>query len=85
MHRLTDRSLGPDLGGRGYHHFAVIARVDSPVEIRYYKNGGILQTTLRRLLGTARAPAVWAAAEAVRHGGLVCAGDTLDAWMSFSA
>jgi aconitate hydratase len=37
--------------------FQAIARVDSPVEIRYYKNGGILQTVLRRLLGTARAPA----------------------------
>jgi aconitate hydratase len=32
--------------------FQVIARVDSPVEIEYYRNGGILQTVLRRLLGS---------------------------------
>jgi aconitate hydratase len=37
--------------------FGAIARVDSPVEIRYYQNGGILQTVLRRLLGTVAAPA----------------------------
>jgi aconitate hydratase len=30
--------------------FQAVARVDSPVEITYYKNGGILQTVLRRLL-----------------------------------
>ena len=32
--------------------FKVIARIDSPVEIRYYRNGGILPTVLFRLLGT---------------------------------
>jgi aconitate hydratase len=32
--------------------FQVIARVDSPVEIEYYRNGGILQTVLRRLVAT---------------------------------
>jgi aconitate hydratase len=30
--------------------FQVIARVDSNVEIEYYRNGGILQTVLRRLM-----------------------------------
>lgn len=30
--------------------FTVIARVDSPVEINYYRNGGILQTVLRKLM-----------------------------------
>ena len=30
-----------------------VARIDSPVEVRYYENGGILPTVLRRLLGTA--------------------------------
>ncbi|MCB0082432.1 MAG: aconitate hydratase, partial [Caldilineaceae bacterium] len=29
--------------------FQVISRIDTPVEINYYKNGGILQTVLRRL------------------------------------
>jgi aconitate hydratase len=29
--------------------FTVTARLDTPVEIEYYKNGGILQTVLRRL------------------------------------
>ncbi len=32
--------------------FQAIARVDSPVEIRYYRNGGILPSVLFRLLGT---------------------------------
>jgi len=30
--------------------FEAIARVDSPIEVEYYRNGGILQTVLRRLL-----------------------------------
>jgi aconitate hydratase len=30
--------------------FEAIARLDSPIDIRYYKNGGILQTVLRRLV-----------------------------------
>lgn len=30
--------------------FSVIARVDTPVEIEYYRNGGILQTVLRQML-----------------------------------
>jgi aconitate hydratase len=29
--------------------FKVISRIDTPVEVNYYKNGGILQTVLRRL------------------------------------
>ena len=29
--------------------FEAIARIDSPVELEYYRNGGILQTVLRRL------------------------------------
>jgi aconitate hydratase len=28
----------------------VISRIDTPVEVEYYKNGGILHTVLRRLL-----------------------------------
>jgi len=30
--------------------FTVILRIDTPIEIEYYKNGGILQTVLRKLL-----------------------------------
>src|SRR5437764_1144886 len=30
--------------------FRVLARLDSPVEVKYYRNGGILQTVLRSLL-----------------------------------
>jgi aconitate hydratase 1 len=30
--------------------FAAIARLDSPIDIEYYKNGGILQAVLRRLV-----------------------------------
>jgi aconitate hydratase len=30
--------------------FTVIARLDTPVEINYYRNGGILQTVLRKML-----------------------------------
>jgi aconitate hydratase len=30
--------------------FAVLCRIDSPVEVDYYRNGGILQTVLRRLV-----------------------------------
>jgi aconitate hydratase len=29
--------------------FEVISRIDTPVEANYYKNGGILQTVLRRI------------------------------------
>jgi aconitate hydratase len=30
--------------------FAVITRLDTPVEINYYRNGGILHTVLRKML-----------------------------------
>jgi aconitate hydratase len=30
--------------------FATTCRIDTPVEIEYYRNGGILQTVLRRLM-----------------------------------
>ena len=31
--------------------FVVTARLDSPVEVNYYRNGGILHTVLRKMLG----------------------------------
>jgi len=35
-------------GSRG--SFAATARLDTPVDINYYRNGGILQTVLRKML-----------------------------------
>ncbi|MFS8572478.1 MAG: aconitate hydratase AcnA [Clostridia bacterium] len=34
--------------------FQAIVRLNSPVEVEYYRNGGILQTVLRKLLASAR-------------------------------
>jgi aconitate hydratase len=34
----------------GVRRFRVKARIDTPVELEYYRNGGILQTVLRKLL-----------------------------------
>jgi aconitate hydratase len=31
--------------------FPAVCRIDTPVELEYYRNGGILQTVLRRMLG----------------------------------
>jgi aconitate hydratase A / 2-methylisocitrate dehydratase len=44
---LTVAVLGPD--GKT-SSFAVTARLDTPVEINYYRNGGILHTVLRKML-----------------------------------
>ena len=30
--------------------FRAVARLDTPVEVEYYRNGGILQTVLRNLV-----------------------------------
>lgn len=46
---LTVRFTRPD-GSTG--EFKVVARVDTPVEVEYYRNGGILHTVLRNLLST---------------------------------
>jgi aconitate hydratase len=35
--------------------FQVQCRIDTPVEVDYYRNGGILQTVIRKLLGPAKA------------------------------
>ncbi len=37
---------------RSVNEFEAIARIDSPVELEYYRNGGILQTVLQRLINT---------------------------------
>ncbi|MDQ5818226.1 MAG: aconitate hydratase AcnA [Actinomycetota bacterium] len=44
---LTVRATGEDGSSK---EFKVKARVDSPVEVEYLRNGGILQTVLRQLL-----------------------------------
>jgi len=36
-------------GAEGFT-FNVTCRLDSPVEVEYYKNGGILQTVLRQMI-----------------------------------
>ena len=36
--------------GRAATRFEVIARLDTEVEVEYYRNGGILQTVLRQQL-----------------------------------
>ena len=45
--RLTVRATRPD---GTVNEFQAIARIDSPVEVEYYRNGGILQTVLRGLV-----------------------------------
>ncbi|MDP8950900.1 MAG: aconitate hydratase [Actinomycetota bacterium] len=52
---LSDLSPGAELtvgiaGDKDGKEFKVKARVDSPVEVEYLRNGGILQTVLRQLL-----------------------------------
>ena len=36
---------------RGERHIQVIARLDGPVELDYYRQGGILPAVLRKLAG----------------------------------
>ncbi len=38
-------------------NFAVVCRLDSAVEINYFRNGGILHTVLRKLLAESKSPA----------------------------
>jgi aconitate hydratase len=44
---LTVRATAPD---GSLKEFTCRARIDTPVELEYYRNGGILQTVLRMLL-----------------------------------
>jgi aconitate hydratase len=46
---------GPDAGKA--REFTAVCRLDSAVEINYFRNGGILQTVLRKLLSESRKPA----------------------------
>ena len=38
-------------GKNGVKTFTCTCRIDTPVEIEYYRNGGILQTVLRKMIG----------------------------------
>jgi len=45
--RLTVRARRADCGE---HSFEVVVRIDSPIEVDYYRHGGVLQYVLRQLL-----------------------------------
>jgi aconitate hydratase len=45
--RLTVRATATDGGERT---FEVVSRIDTPVEVEYYRNGGILNTVLRQMM-----------------------------------
>ena len=51
---VTVRATAP--GGK-VTEFTCVCRVDTPVEIEYFNNGGILQTVIRKKLNEARQPA----------------------------
>jgi aconitate hydratase len=40
-------------GGNGVKEFEAVLRIDTPQEVQYYQNGGILQFVVRQLLGKA--------------------------------
>jgi aconitate hydratase len=49
-------TVGVEREGGGRSSFVAVARLDTPVEVNYYRNGGILHTVLRKMLkGTAAA------------------------------
>ena len=45
---VTARDAG---SGEVVREFAAVARLDSPVEVEYYRGGGILHTVLRKMAG----------------------------------
>jgi aconitate hydratase len=47
--RVTVSATGPEGTRRA---FQAVARLDSPVEVNYYRNGGILPTVLRKTLNS---------------------------------
>jgi aconitate hydratase len=58
--QLTVTAIHPETGK--VTTFAAQCRIDTPVEVDYYRNGGILQTVLRKLLGPASAAVAQSAA-----------------------
>tara|TARA_B100001750_G_scaffold209059_1_gene188509 strand:+ start:92 stop:625 length:534 start_codon:yes stop_codon:yes gene_type:complete len=57
IHIPEDLQPGQDIMVSAFHQdrgevtFTTICRADSPVEVDYYRNGGILHTVLRRMAG----------------------------------
>ena len=49
MPRQELRVIAIEDGGQRMEFYA-IARLDTPVEVEYYKNGGIMQTVLRNMI-----------------------------------
>ena len=47
--QVTVRATAPD---GSVKTFEAAVRIDTPVELDYYKNGGILQTVVRKLLAS---------------------------------
>jgi aconitate hydratase len=47
---LWVKAVGPD---GVVKEFRTLVRIDTPVELEYYRNGGILQTVVRKLLASA--------------------------------
>ncbi len=48
---LAVNATGPDKKGRA---FTCRVRIDTPLELEYYRHGGVLQTVLRKLLANGR-------------------------------
>jgi aconitate hydratase len=49
--RLTVVALADDADGGGERRFEAIARLDGPIDVGYYRHGGILPAVLRRIAG----------------------------------
>ncbi len=64
---LRVKATHPDTGK--VTEFAARCRIDTPVEVDYYRNGGILQTVIRKLLATGAAPAKARRAEKAKPAG----------------
>ncbi len=47
---ITWENEGGSVPGKKNKSFKVIARIDTPIEVEYYLNGGILQTVLREMV-----------------------------------
>ena len=45
-----DLTIETRRGGGASSSFTVTTRLDTPVEVNYYRNGGILHTVLRKML-----------------------------------
>ncbi|MBL8754982.1 MAG: aconitate hydratase AcnA [Planctomycetes bacterium] len=58
--KLTVTAIHPETGK--VTTFEAQCRIDTPVEVDYYRNGGILQTVLRKLLGPQKAQVATAVA-----------------------